>query len=412
MPTGNTQPSENRMLQESNQISVSEYLAKLPEVVRHYYARVPLEDLEKREPEELLAAAMSHLNMAKVRPAGDCLVRVYNPTLDEHGWESPYTIVEITTRDKPFLVRSVSLTVASMGFTIQEFIHPIFPMVRTADGTLEGMISNKQSEAKRESFMQLHIDRHVDEGSFEQLEKALLETVENVNMVCDDWEPMKSACGDAAERLRSSAPDNFEIAESTDFIQWLQRYYFTFAGYCVVQKQGNKFTTSESLGIFNSDNPLQSLSLYLPEDELQSTFADTLTITKSAIKAPLVRPVPMDIITFKHIDREGQESGRVVVAGFFTARAAAAELETVPLIRHKTFNIFAKADINPGAYESKLLLATLESIPKDLLLQTDEGKIYDICQGIMSLEHHPKVRVFTTAFASRRYFNTKSVPTA
>ncbi len=379
------------------------YLAKQPALVRNYYARVPYEDIANRSVKELKAAALSHWNMAAKRQEHECLVRIYNPTTKEHGWESGNTVIEITTTDKPFLVRSVSLVITTLGFGINEFIHPIFWVARKKSGKLEGLVSEDHKGAIAESFMQLHIDRHFDESSFEQLKQAITSTIENVNLVCDDWEPMKDACAKAAGELRATDPESFEIAESTDFIAWLQRYYFTFTGYCEVKTSGKKLSVTDAHGIFRVEKPLEKLDTFIPKAELLSTTGEVLTVTKSAQKAPLMRSVPMDMFTFTRVDKKGKECGRCVISGFFTSRAAGADLDSIPLLRHKSLNIVSRANINPGAHDGKLLLATLESLPKDLLLQTCEEAIYEICRGIINLEHHPKVQVFGVQGRFKRF---------
>lgn len=376
-------------------LKTAKHLARQSKLVKHYYARVPFEDISQRSAQDLSAAAMSHWNMAARRKPDESLVRIYNPAKKQHSWESPNTIIEITTTDKPFLVRSVSLAITNLGFSISEFIHPIFTVKRKKNGQMQGLVTDSKKDAISESFMQLHIDRHFDKDSFDQLKEVITESIENVNLICDDWEPMKAASTLAIDKLRATNPNKFQIAEAADFVKWLQRYYFTFAGYCELKTSGKTARVTEAHGIFKTDKPLATLSKYIHKDELLKTKkTDVLTITKSLAKAPVMFPVHMDVITFTRIDHKGKESGRCVIAGFFTSRVAGAELESIPLLRHKSFNIIAKANISPGAHEGKLLLSTLESLPKDLLLQTDDDTISDICRGIIKLEHHPQVKVF------------------
>ena len=340
------------------------HLARQSKLVKHYYARVPFDEISHRSASELSAAAMSHWNMASKRKADECLIRIYNPVKKKHGWESQSTIIEITTTDKPFLVRSISLAITDLGFGINEFIHPIFYVDRNKNGAMQGPVSQNHKNAVAESFMQLHIDRHHDDSTLEQLKIVITDAIDNVNLVCDDWEPMKSACAAAVERLRATNPKKFEIAEAADFINWLQRYYFTFTGYCELNTSGKTARVTEAHGIFRVDKPLATLNKYIHKDELlKAKKGDVLTFTKSASKAPVMLPVHMDIISFKRIDSRGQESGRCVIAGFFTSRVAGTELESIPLLRHKSLNIIAKANINPGAHDGKLLLSTLESLP-------------------------------------------------
>ena len=55
-------------------------------------------------------------------------------------------------------------------------------------------MSGDDTNAVVESFMQLHIDRILDESIFATLEEEIRRVIRYVNLVCDDWEPMKAAC--------------------------------------------------------------------------------------------------------------------------------------------------------------------------------------------------------------------------
>ena len=379
-----------------NPMRTREYLAGQPQLVQHYYQQVPFEDIESRDPAELNAAAMSHWNFASKRAADECLVRIYNPDSNQHGWESNQTIIEVTTSDKPFLVRSVALAITRLGYSIGQFIHPIFSVVRKVDGTLDGLVGGDAAEATQESFMQLHIERIFDESLFSDIESDIRHVIADVNLVCDDWEPMKSASAATSQALRESVQDDFTIAESCDFIDWLQRFHFTFTGYAELEetKHGLSLVNGTELGIYRGTSAAEVLENSLPQNELQQTAEDVLYITKSVDRAPVIWPRPMDVLTYRRIDSDGNTNGRCVICGFFTSRADSTDLDSIPILRHKLMNIIARSDFNPGAHDGKILLTTLEGFPRDLLLQSDEDTIMQISRGIMSLMHHPRVRLF------------------
>jgi len=71
--------------------------------LREYFANVDEKDLADRDPKELAGAALSHLTFAMQRRR-TALVRVFNPTLREHGFVSPHTIIDVVNDDMPFLV--------------------------------------------------------------------------------------------------------------------------------------------------------------------------------------------------------------------------------------------------------------------------------------------------------------------
>src|SRR5271168_1648391 len=69
-----------------------------PGFLQAYYANVDAEDLVERDPAELAAAALSHLLFAR-RRRRSALVRVFNPSMREHGFSSPHTVIEMVNDD-------------------------------------------------------------------------------------------------------------------------------------------------------------------------------------------------------------------------------------------------------------------------------------------------------------------------
>ncbi len=106
-----------------------------PRFVQAYYANVDAEDLAAREPAELAGTALSHLMFAR-RRRRSALVRVFNPTLREHGFTSPHTVIEMVNDDMPFLVDSISLALTQRSLTLHFLTHPVFAVTRDGSGNL------------------------------------------------------------------------------------------------------------------------------------------------------------------------------------------------------------------------------------------------------------------------------------
>jgi hypothetical protein len=80
--------------------------------VRAYYANAYR---RPRRPQRLdVYGADSAPRQARPLP-GELKVHVYNPDVEEHGWDSPYTVVETVIADMPFLVDSVTMEVTRHG---------------------------------------------------------------------------------------------------------------------------------------------------------------------------------------------------------------------------------------------------------------------------------------------------------
>ena len=76
--------------------------------------------------------------LRRKREPGKARVRVFNPTIEEHGWQSTHTIIEIVNDDMPFLVDSVTMEVNRHGLTLHLIIHPLILVNRDADGHVAG----------------------------------------------------------------------------------------------------------------------------------------------------------------------------------------------------------------------------------------------------------------------------------
>ena len=72
------------------------------------FERVADKDLAAAAVGQSAGAALSLLAFARRRLPGIAKVRVFNPTLADHGFESRHTVVQIVNDDMPFLVDSVA----------------------------------------------------------------------------------------------------------------------------------------------------------------------------------------------------------------------------------------------------------------------------------------------------------------
>ncbi len=94
------------------------------------------------------------LEFARSRKRGKANVRLFNPTLKEHGWESAHTVVQVVNDDMPFLVDSVTMAMAEQGIAVHVLGHPVVPISRDKAGKLTTV-----GTGELESFIHLEVDR-------------------------------------------------------------------------------------------------------------------------------------------------------------------------------------------------------------------------------------------------------------
>ncbi|TGS58238.1 NAD-glutamate dehydrogenase domain-containing protein, partial [Mesorhizobium sp. M1C.F.Ca.ET.176.01.1.1] len=81
-------------------------------------------------------------------------VRVFTPTAKANGWESPHTVLQIVNDVMPFLVDTVTMSLAEQGVGVHVLGHPVLRFTRDKAGKLV-----KVGEGDAESVMLLEIDR-------------------------------------------------------------------------------------------------------------------------------------------------------------------------------------------------------------------------------------------------------------
>jgi glutamate dehydrogenase len=108
---------------------------------RRLYERVADKDLAAAPPEQRAAAAISLLAFARRRLPGIAKVRLFNPGLADHGFESRHTIVQIVNDDMPFLVDSIANEFNRREIAVHLLAHPVMAVRRDLDGDLGELAS-------------------------------------------------------------------------------------------------------------------------------------------------------------------------------------------------------------------------------------------------------------------------------
>src|SRR3954452_23297922 len=98
---------------------------------------------------------------ASARGEAPIAVRAFNPSLEEHGYETPGSVVETNTEDWPFLVDSVTGELRARDLGIRRVLHPIIGVERGSDGAITAVLHPREA-SRRESVMHFDLDRRLD----------------------------------------------------------------------------------------------------------------------------------------------------------------------------------------------------------------------------------------------------------
>src|SRR5438552_575656 len=390
--------------------------AVVEEFTARYFQDVEAEDLAERQPADLYGAALSHWNFARKRDPGSARIRVFNPTLEEHGWQSTHTIIEIVNDDMPFLVDSVTMEVNRHGLTMHLIIHAIVVVERRADGTLAGLPAQDAKGARRESFIHVEVDRITEPSRLEALAADIARVLDDVRAAVDDWQAMRdrlqAIVGEVDKRPPPLPAD--ELAEGKDFLRWLAENHFTFLGYrchelAVVNGEDVlKIVPGSSLGILREGQDKEvatSFSALPPEVRAYARRPELLVVTKATSRSTVHRPGYLDYIAVKRFNAKGEVAGEDRFLGLFTSTAYSANPADIPLLRRKVANIVKRAGLPAGGHAGKALVNILDSYPRDELFQTTEEDLLRTARAILHLEERQRLRLFVRRDAFERFLS-------
>jgi glutamate dehydrogenase len=372
--------------------------------VRQYYHWVPATDLAERSPLDLYGAAVAHWNLLQQRAPGEAKVRVYNPEFEQHGWQSPHTVIEIVSEDMPFIVDSVTMELGRQGYGIDLVIHPVIRVKRDDDGRLAEIVepgADQHDSVTAESVVHAEVAREHDAKLLRELRQNVERVLNEVRAAVEDWKAMKGRCEELAKELRDSPPpvDETEAKEVTAFLEWLAQDNFTFLGYreyCLKEEDDEAVLEAEpetGLGVLRGEP--KSAQTKLGDKGLALGKAPhLLLLTKANSRASVHRPAYLDYIGIKKFDDQGEVVGENRFLGLYTTAAYKSSPLDIPLLSEKVETILKKAGFPRASHDTKALLDILESYPRDSLFQMDADELFDVAMGILGLGERQRLRLF------------------
>ncbi len=382
--------------------------------LRGYYRHVATEDLLARAPEDLLGAATHHQELAKTRPIGTVNVEVFNPEVEEQGWASAHTVVQIVTDDMPFLVDSVTSELNRMGRTVHLIVHPLIVLRRNAAGELEEIIGRGTRDSGvdpdtgggfgvvRESWMHVEVDRESDPEDRAEIAASLRRVLSDVREAVEDWPKMRAKCTEVAEALGAHPPVGIpdeEVEQTRRLLDWLANNHFTFLGYReykLAREDGDDVLTAvqgSGLGLLRYDSSPEGVRL----SEQASTVArepKLLIVTKANSRATVHRSTYLDYVGIKTFDEQGEVTGEKRFLGLFTSTAYTESVTRIPVLQDKINAIFERTGFATDSHSGKDLLEVLETYPRDELFQADQDELHDNATAVLHLQERRKTKLF------------------
>ena len=382
--------------------------------LRSYFRGVAEEDLASRAPAALAHAARCHLELGARRAAGETRVRIFNPDPGRDGFESPHTVVQIVTDDRPFLVDSVGLVFDRAGLAVHLLVHPVLEVRRDGRGRLGGFGANGTQPHRAESWEMYEIDRQSDPESLERLGRRIEATLADVRAVVDDWGQMRERVRAIVADLERAPPPLpvEEISEARQLLEWMEQRNFVFLGYRQYRLERGarqdllKSQPRTGLGILRaSDAGRPGVTVLKDDIRAQARERQLLILTKANSIATVHRAEYLDYVGLKRFDANGEVEGEHRFLGLWTSTAYHLSPRDIPVLRLKVERVIQYFGLDPQSHDGKAVLNVLETYPRDELFQASTSDLIRICRGIVNLYERRTVRLLVRRDPYHRFYS-------
>lgn len=387
--------------------------------VRQFFGTVAYDDLLEWDIDDLYGAAVNFWSLMQVRAPHERKIRIYNPELERHGWQTTHTVVEIITDDMPFLVDSLRMVINRLLMVSHLIVH-MGGLSLSRDPTDHHItkIYPRNSEAEHaitpEAAILIEIDRQNDPAVLENLHRNIERVLEDTRAVYEDWTPMREKIKDAISDFDhiNSGIDKAELDETRAFLNWIEDHHFTFLGirdYKLVTKDKETILVplpETGLGVLRSSlskSSPKNISSLPPEARELTMSPHALIMFKTNTEATVHRSVYTDYIGIKRFDKNGNVIGERRIIGLYTSAAYNTNPRHIPFLRHKVASIMAKSGLKARSHTAKVLLNILETLPRDDLIQGNEDELLEIAMGIYHMQERRRIRMFARTDLYRRF---------
>jgi glutamate dehydrogenase len=380
-----------------------------------FFGIVPLEELLARHDTDLLGCTLSFWRFFQSYDGQGEKLRVFNPDIQQHGWQSTHSVVEILHCDSPFLVDSVRMLLNRQGYAIHTLQNSVMAVKRNSEGVLESVLDphSKSTQAQFESVMYIEIDRCASAAELKRVATSLGEVLSHVRAAVVDFAAMGEQARALMKSLKSKKFGFFPAAERKEceaFIAWLLDDHFTFLGYeCFSINEGLK---SQQLGIL-PDHCLGVLALN-PRDESLTGLPDKvvdylrapvlLSFAKASQSSKVHRPAYPDYVSIREVDDKGKVLVEHRFMGLYTSRVYADTVERIPHLRQKVAAVRTASGFTSHSHLGKELDQALQVLPRDDLFQMSEGELRDTALSIVQIQQRNQIRVFLRSGNYGRFY--------
>ncbi|MBA2529680.1 MAG: NAD-glutamate dehydrogenase, partial [Euzebyales bacterium] len=370
------------------------------------YRRAPAERLDGLQPDVVARMLVDAFAFLDQRRPGRLALRVFDPTMDSHGWGCPGTVVEANVEDGPFLLTTVTEELSRLGLEVAEVIHPVVGVRRDPDGSVTALLPARQSD-NRESWIHIELRRRLPGEERRRVAERLADVLDDARVATRDFPAMRRQISEVAFQTRASAGARYradEVDETISLLDWLLDDHFVMLGYReydIVDTPEGKAVgvrAGSGLGILSDESSsswaVPVLLTDVPE-RLRSCVeaGELLVVSRTNRPSTVHRQARMIYVGVKKVGGDGEILGEYRFLGLFAQKAFAEPASTIPVLRRKLRQILEREDIVDHSFDERSLRTLFEAFPKHELFAADTDSLRRTLVQLLEIQKGSDVRL-------------------
>ncbi|WP_439107525.1 NAD-glutamate dehydrogenase [Congregibacter sp.] len=377
-----------------------------------FFSRFSAEDMRDRSPDNLYGMLYGLMRFMHSWSGDAPKVRLLNPQISSHGWESSSTIVAILCRDMPFCTASVRGEINQRSLGIHCLASCNLRVQRDDSGELQMLLSAEDdaTEASAESLLYFEITRHSDLSELDDLRETLQEILEEVALVVGDFGSMRERLSEAQQCIAGAGcvSDDFRD-EAAAFLEWLRSDHMTFLGYEYLSVEGDEVVVDpqRSLGVLRQRDTRGAADLGhdLASMALEEFHRRQLSFGKSRQRARVHRQAYPDYVEVKTFDGAGRVTGQHRFLGHYTATVYNMDPAHIPILRSKVAQVLELSGLAAEEHDGRELKRVLELMPRDELFQSSTADLFHTTSAVNRIQERRHTRLFVRKDAHGKFIS-------
>lgn len=377
-----------------------------------FFGRFSAEDMRDRSADNLYGMLYGLLRFMDEWTGDAPKVRLLNPQISSHGWESTSTIVAILCRDMPFCTASVRGEINQRNLGIHCLASCNLRARRDGGGLLQELLESDapDEETSAESLLYFEITRHSDLSDLDNLRDNLQQILDEVGVVVNDFDAMRARLSEVRQSIADAACVSADFRdEATAFIEWLRSDHMTFLGYeyLCVENGDVSVEPARSLGVLRQRDTRGAADLshdlaWMAPEEFHRR---QLSFGKSQQRARVHRQAYPDYVEVKTYDASGAVTGQHRFLGHYTAAVYNMDPADIPILRRKVSQVLALSGLSAEEHDARELKRVLELMPRDELFQSSTADLFNTSSAVNRIQERRHTRLFVRKDAHGKFIS-------